>query len=82
MTVRTVYSTNEGMTGTGAPVNPQGGAVAIGHGTDGLYSINVLTLPGYIRTGPPVDRPDGYTLVDREELRLIRDALDAELRYK
>jgi hypothetical protein len=76
--VTTVYSTNQGMTGGPGGFNPQGGAVGIGRGTDGLYAISVVSdMNGPLI--PPVRRPDGYTIVNREELRAIRDAIDEEL---
>jgi len=76
--VISIYSTNDGMAGGEGRFNKQGGAVAIGRGTDGLYSINVLSdWSGPLI--PPTPRPDGYTIVDRAELERIRDAITAEL---
>lgn len=78
MTVVSIYSTNDGMTSGNGRFNEQGGAVAIGRGTGGLYSINVLSdWAGPLV--PPGPRPDGYTIVNRAELERIRDALTAEL---
>ena len=62
--VRNVYATN-GM----QQVNQFGDAVDIGSGDDGRYSVNVFSLV----------RSDSYALIDRDELTLLRDAIDAEL---
>lgn len=71
MTLRHVYSTNNGMIDRvpgSAMLNEHQCAVAIGAGSDGRYSINVI---GTHRSG--------YALVDRAELIAIRDAIAREL---
>lgn len=68
MPIRTVYSTNDAMNRPTGPDyrNAHGCAVAIGAGSD-TFSIAV------------VGDGHGYALVDRAELKRIRDAIDAEL---
>jgi len=70
MTVRTVYSTNNGMTGGPGGLNNHGSAIAIGAGTDGLYSVNIINE----EIGRHL-----YAMVDRAELTAIRDAITVEL---
>lgn len=70
-----IYATHEGAAKLPARFNRLGGAVFVGRGPDGVYSINVVTSDSQRVSG----QTDGWSLVDRDELRLLRDALTAEL---
>lgn len=79
MTMRTIYATNGFMTEDGEvdwskKPNALHGVISIAIGSEGNYSINV----GSTAAANP-HRPAGYTLLDRDELALIRDAITLEL---
>lgn len=75
MTVRTIYATNvdpkdyaTGPASWGVKPNASDCAVAIGNGSDGRFTIAVVS-----------NRGNAYALVDRDELRLIGKAIMREI---
>lgn len=75
--VVTIYSTNDAMSpsgpANGSYFNESGGAIAIGRGSDGRYVI------ASTNDDSAAHRPNGYTVVTREELAKIADAIIKEI---
>lgn len=70
MRVRTVYSTNNGMNTPGPAMrNAFNCALAVGAGPDGNFSVHVVHHTD----------ESAFAILDREELRALRDAISREL---